>query len=106
MRMGEREPAAGRVWRKALVPAVSRLVSTPVRVGDIASNVGVGMSADAAGMSACATGHSNTCEKRRLHMSQAVEVSQGTFSTDNRALVLDAGVGSHGSHPVADGQTA
>src|ERR1035437_5667402 len=34
---------------QARVPAVSRLVSTPVRGGDIGSKVGVGMSADAAG---------------------------------------------------------
>ena len=33
---------------QVLVPAVSRLVSTPVRGGDIGSKVGVGMSADAA----------------------------------------------------------
>ena len=41
---------------QALVPAVSRLVSTPVDSGDTVSNTPVGMSADAAGMSACATG--------------------------------------------------
>ena len=41
------------------VPAVSRLVSTPVRAHDTASKASVGMSADAAGgapwASACAT---------------------------------------------------
>jgi len=40
---------------QALVPAVSRLVSTPVRGRDTVSRAGVGMSADAAGTSACAT---------------------------------------------------
>ena len=37
------------------VPAVSRLVSTPVRGRDTGSEASVGMSADAAGKSACAT---------------------------------------------------
>src|ERR1035441_8422620 len=37
------------------VPAVSRLVSTPVRGHDTASQASVGMSADAAAKSACAT---------------------------------------------------
>jgi CTP:molybdopterin cytidylyltransferase MocA len=40
---------------QALVPAVSRLVSTPVGGRDTGSGASVGMSADAAGMSACAT---------------------------------------------------
>src|ERR1039458_8865394 len=40
---------------QALVPAVSRLVSTPVRAHDTASKASVGMSADAAAKSACAT---------------------------------------------------
>ena len=44
---------------QALVPAVSRLVSTPVRGRDTVSKASVGMSADAAGRapwaSACAT---------------------------------------------------
>ena len=40
---------------QALVPAVSRLVSTRVRGRDIRSKASVGMSADAAGKSACAT---------------------------------------------------
>ena len=43
------------VVAQALVPAVSRLVSTPVRGRDAVSKASVGMSADAAGMSACAT---------------------------------------------------
>src|ERR1035441_1947402 len=47
------------------MPAVSRLVSTPVR-NCLVSKASVGMSADAAGMSACATSHRNTCEKCRL----------------------------------------
>src|ERR1035438_5188615 len=84
---------------QALVPAVSRLISTPFRGGDTVSKRSVGMSlcvprretslapesldrcslwiealkpsflesADAAGMSACATSlHPNTCEKCRL----------------------------------------
>jgi gluconolactonase len=42
---------------QALVPAVSRLVSTPVRGSDIEPQAGVGMSADAAGTSARATIH-------------------------------------------------
>ena len=83
---------------QALVPAVSRLVSTPVRGGDIVSKAGVGMSADAAGMSACATSHRNTCEKRRLSMPQGVEVCYGKLPSDDCALGLNAGVGSHGSH--------
>src|ERR1035441_10475433 len=37
------------------LPAVPRLVSTPVRCCDIVSKTGVGMSADVAGRSACAT---------------------------------------------------
>src|SRR5450755_3846219 len=40
---------------RALVPAVSRPVSTPVRGRDTVSKASVGMSADAAGRSACAT---------------------------------------------------
>ena len=40
---------------QALLPAVSRLVSTPVRGRDTVSRAGVGMSADAAGTSARAT---------------------------------------------------
>ena len=40
---------------QALLPAVSRLVSTPVRGRDTVSKASVGMSADAAGKSACAT---------------------------------------------------
>ena len=40
---------------QALVPAVSRLLSTPVRGPDTVSQASVGMSADAAGRSACAT---------------------------------------------------
>jgi hypothetical protein len=40
---------------QALVPAVSRLISTPVRCDDTVSERSVGMSADAAGKSACAT---------------------------------------------------
>ena len=42
---------------QALVPAVSRLVSTLIRGCDVVSKAGVGMSADAAGMSACATSY-------------------------------------------------
>src|SRR5664279_1837621 len=45
---------------QALLPAVSRLVSTPVRERDTESKASVGMSADAAGMSACATIHPRT----------------------------------------------
>jgi hypothetical protein len=101
---GQRAGEAGMVQgtqadvAQALVPAVSRLVSTPVRGGDIVSKAGVGMSADAAGMSACATSHRNTCEKRRLSMPQAVEVCYGKLPSDDCALGLNAGVGSHGSH--------
>jgi hypothetical protein len=52
---------------QALVPAVSRLVSTPVRGRDTVSNASVGMSADAAGTSACATSkHPNTGERSGL----------------------------------------
>ncbi|SPF32746.1 Tetratricopeptide TPR_2 repeat protein [Candidatus Sulfopaludibacter sp. SbA4] len=40
---------------QALVPAVSRLVSTPLRRCATVAQASVGMSADAAGMSACAT---------------------------------------------------
>src|ERR1035441_6477105 len=40
---------------QALVPAVSRLLSTPVRGPDTVSQASVGISADAAGRSACAT---------------------------------------------------
>ena len=40
---------------QALLPAVSRLVSTPVRGRGTVSKASVGMSADAAGKSACAT---------------------------------------------------
>ena len=40
---------------QALLPAVSRLVSTPVASGGAASKRNVGKSADAAGRSACAT---------------------------------------------------
>ena len=49
------------------MPAVSRLVSTRVRGCDMVSKAGVGKSADAAGMSACATWQRNTCEKCRLN---------------------------------------
>src|ERR1035441_2876192 len=52
---------------RALVPAVSRLISTRVRAGDEMSHASVGMSADAAGKSARATSSdSNTCEKVAL----------------------------------------
>jgi hypothetical protein len=40
---------------QALLPAVSRLVSTPARGCDMVSKAGVGKSADAARRSACAT---------------------------------------------------
>src|ERR1019366_5230179 len=51
----------------ALVRAVSRLVSTPWWHTDTLSSPGVGMSADAARMSACATSSPpNVCEKCRL----------------------------------------
>ena len=51
----------------ALVPAVSRLVSTPVRGRDTVSQASVGRSADAAGKSACATpSHPDTAETRPL----------------------------------------
>ena len=94
---GQRAGEAGMVHgtqadvAQALVPAVSRLVSTPVRGGDIVSKAGVGMSA-------CATSHRNTCEKRRLSMPQGVEVCYGKLPSDDCALGLNAGVGSHGSH--------
>src|ERR1035438_4703538 len=42
------------------VPAVSRLISTPFRGGDISSKAGGGRGADAAGKSACATSHIST----------------------------------------------
>ncbi len=49
---------------QALLPAASRLVSTPVRRADTVSKRNVGMSADAAGKSACATSlQPNNCEK-------------------------------------------
>ena len=49
---------------QALLPAVSRLVSTPAREPDTESKASVGRSADAAGKSACATSkHPNTDEK-------------------------------------------
>jgi len=49
---------------QALVPAVSRLVSTLGRDCDEVPKGSVGMSADAAGTSARATGsHTNSCEK-------------------------------------------
>jgi len=49
------------------VPAVSRLVSTPLPGCDTLSETGVGMSADAAGTSACATFTApEHCEKWRL----------------------------------------
>jgi len=52
---------------QALVPAVSRLVSTPLPGCDTLSETGVGMSADAAGTSACATFTApEHCEKWRL----------------------------------------
>ena len=52
---------------QALLPAVSRLVSTPVRGRGIVPKASVGRSADAAGMSACATSpRSNTGEKSGL----------------------------------------
>ncbi|SPF32209.1 hypothetical protein SBA4_1100015 [Candidatus Sulfopaludibacter sp. SbA4] len=44
-----------RTVAQALVPAVSRLVSTPLRGRHTLLKPSVGMSADAAGMSACAT---------------------------------------------------
>ena len=96
-RRGGRIPPPADV-AQALVPAVSRRVSTPVRGGDIVSKAGVGMRADAAGMSACVTSQRNTCEKRRLSMPQAVEVCYGKLPSDDCALGLNAGVGSHGSH--------
>jgi len=48
------DPLAAHV-AQALMPAVSRFVSTRFRGLDAVSKAGVGMSADAAGMSACAT---------------------------------------------------
>ena len=45
---------------QALVPAVSRLVSTPVRGRDAVSKASVGRSADAAGRSAYATSRHGT----------------------------------------------
>ena len=58
---------------QALVPGVSRLVSTPVRGRDTVSKASVGMSADAAGRSACATSrHSNTGEKSGLALETRV----------------------------------
>jgi acylaminoacyl-peptidase len=51
---------------QTLVSAVSRLVSTPVRVSDKVSSPSVGMSADAAGRSACATSQPSGCEKAGL----------------------------------------
>jgi hypothetical protein len=57
---------------RALVPAVSRLISTRVRAGDEMSHASVGMSADAAGTSARATSSdSNTCEEVGLERSVA-----------------------------------
>ena len=53
-RRGGRIPPPADV-AQALVPAVSRLLSTPVRGPDTVSQASVGMSADAAGRSACAT---------------------------------------------------
>src|ERR1022692_2335594 len=58
---------------QALVPAVSRLVSTPAGGLDTVSNAGVGMSADAAGMSASATSCARDflrakTERRKLSM--------------------------------------
>jgi hypothetical protein len=52
---------------QALLPAVSRLVSTRVRGRGTVPKSSVGRSADAAGMSACATSpRSNTGEKSGL----------------------------------------
>jgi hypothetical protein len=48
---------------RTLVSAVSRLVSTRVRFSDKVSSPSVGMSADAAGRSACATSQPSACEK-------------------------------------------
>src|ERR1019366_775220 len=61
-KLGANSPAG---VAQALVPAVSRLVSTPVRGRDTVPEVSVGMSADAAGMSACATSRqANTAATR------------------------------------------
>src|SRR5664279_1903508 len=56
MRRGGRVPAPADV-AQALVPAVSRLLSTPVRGPDTVSQASVGMSADAAGRSALSLIH-------------------------------------------------
>ncbi len=59
------------MWRRhscpALLPVASRFFSTPVHRADTVSKRNVGMSADAAGRSACATSLCpSTCEKYRL----------------------------------------
>ena len=60
---------------RALVRAVSRLISTPCWPRDAVSNRGVGMSADAARKSACATILApNSCEKCGLTLPAAAEI--------------------------------
>jgi hypothetical protein len=71
---------------RALVPAESRLISTRVRGCDRVPHASVGMSADAAGKSACATSRSpTTCEKVGL-----VYTLHKRLSRSSRSLTVAA----------------
>src|ERR1035438_627392 len=65
------------------MPAVSRLISTPFRGGDISSKARVGRSADAAGTSACATSHKKPVD----HFIDASVVSAAEVGTLALALL-------------------
>ena len=69
------------------MPAVSDS-STLLRRRYAVSKASVGMSADAPGMSACATSHENTCEKCRLVRCRSFQVA-AQILTDLLATLLD-----------------
>ena len=67
---------------QALMPAVSRLVSTLFRGRDTVPKAGVGMSADAAGRSACATsGEKSVLSRNALYFGAT---TSSTSTTSNR----------------------
>ena len=94
----EETPRPGRISHtppadvaQALVPAVSRLVSTLVGGRDTVSQASVGRSADAAGTSACATSkHPNTDDKCGLEVSPPAAGEQQDGNATVTALSLFA----------------
>jgi hypothetical protein len=73
---------------QALLPAASRLVSTPVRGRGTVSKASVGMSADAAGKSACATSrHPNTREECPLSRAEGPPPGHRQTRSGRRAPV-------------------